>query len=497
MKTPILGSSYVARSVNAADNRMVNLFPEIIPEGGKEPAFLSRCPGLTLYYDTGAGADVYIRGVHAMNNGTAGQRLFYVLGQQLYYLDDPGTGGTFVGNIGGGNTYPNVQMVDNGTQLFILTGGPEAYIYDTSTSALTKIVTADPDFPGANSVTYLDGYFVINKGNSQKVYVSALLDGLSWDPLYFASAEGSPDFVIAVIAINKELWVLGESSTEVWYNAGTAGFPFAPIQGSFNEVGCSALRSVAKLDNSVFWLGRDSRGEGIIYRSHGYQAQRISTHAIEWQIQQYSRVDDAVAWTYQQDGHLFYVLNFPTADATWVYDVATQAWHERASWDGTSFHRHIANCAAFYGPDSGATRPTGQTIVGDNNGVLYVLDPDAYSDNGTESKWLRSWRALPPGATNFKRTAHHSLQIDFESGVGTAESPSPTASLRWSDDGGHNWTSGTSISMGANDNDRRRVIWRRLGMTRKLRDRVYEVSGQAQTKVYIMGAELLMSPTNA
>jgi hypothetical protein len=494
VKTPILGSAYVARSVNAADNRMVNLYPEIIPEGGKEPAFLRRTPGLSLYYDSGS-AGVYIRGVHAMNVGGTGQRLFFVLGQQLYSITAPGGPPTFIGNIGGSNTAANVHMADNGTQLFVLTGGPIAYIYDTSTSTLSLIT--DADFPGANSVTYLDGFFVINQGNTQKIWVSALLDGLSWDALDFASAEGSPDFVIAVIAINRELWVLGESSTEVWYNAGTSGFPFAPIPGSFNEVGCSALRSVAKLDNSVFWLGRDSRGDGIIYRSHGYQAQRISTHAIEWQIQQYSRVDDAVAWTYQQDGHLFYVLNFPTADATWVYDVATGAWHERASWDGTDFHRHIANCATFYAPMSGAVRERGQTIVGDNDGKLYVLDPDTYSDNGVESKWLRSWRALPPGATNFKRAAHHSLQIDFESGVGTAESPSPTASLRWSDDGGHNWSGGVSVSMGNAAEQSKRVIWRRLGMTMKLRDRVYEVSGQAQTKVFIMGAELIVSPTNA
>jgi hypothetical protein len=106
--------------------------------------------------------------------------------------------------------------------------------------------------------------------------------------------------------------------------------PLQRIQGAFNELGCAAPYSVAKMDNGLFWLGRDRRGEGIVYRANGYSGVRISTHAVEWQIQQYADMSDAIAYTYQQDGHSFYVLVFPSANTTWVYDAATQAWHERA-----------------------------------------------------------------------------------------------------------------------------------------------------------------------
>lgn len=484
MKTPILGGAYVARSVNAANNRMVNLYPEMVPEGGKEPAFLTRCPGLTLYKDTGAGG-VYIRGVYTMKGGAATTQVYFVLGQQLYWINASGGAVTNIGNVGGSNTAANVMFADNGTQLFILTGGTEAYIYNTATNTLTKISTADPDFTIANAVTYLDGYFITAEGINQKIYVSGLLDGLSWDALAYTNADASPDNVVALIAVSGDLWVMGESSTEVWYNAGTTPFPFAPIQGSFNEVGCAAKLSVAKLDNSVFWLGQDARGDGIIYRSRGYQAERISTHAIEWQIQQYSTISDAVAWTYQQEGHLFYVLNFPTADATWVYDVTTQLWHERASWDGNNFSRHIANCCTFF---------NGQHIVGDNDGKLYVLDMDAYDDNGAEQRWLRSWRALATGQNNLKRTAHHSLQLDIESGANDQDA---AITLRWSDDGGHTWSNEHTATTGGPGDYSKRTIWRRLGMTMKLRDRVYEVSSAYPQKVSIMGAEILLSPTNA
>jgi hypothetical protein len=72
----------------------------------------------------------------------------------------------------------------------------------------------------------------------------------------------------------------------------------------------------------------------------------------------------------------------------------------------------------------------------------------------------------------------------------------PQVMLRWSDDGGHTWSNEHWRSMGKTGAYGTRVLWRRLGMTLKLRDRVYEVSGTDQTKIAIMGAELIMSPTN-
>jgi len=178
MKTPILGSAYVARSINAADNRMVNLFPEIVPEGGKEPAFLNRAPGLSLLATVGTGP---IRGLWTFN-GVG----YVVSGLQLYKITNNYVS-TLLGTVSG--TGP-VSMADNGTQLFIACNGP-SYIYNSSTNVFVQIT--DVNFPGALAVGYLDGYFVFIEPNSQKVWVTALLEGTSVDPLDFASAEGSPD----------------------------------------------------------------------------------------------------------------------------------------------------------------------------------------------------------------------------------------------------------------------------------------------------------------
>ena len=241
----------------------------------------------------------------------------------------------------------------------------------------------------------------------------------------------------------------------------------------------------------MFWLGADPRGFGIVYRNQGYTGKRVSTHAVEYAIQSYGDITDAVAYTYQQEGHAFYVLNFPSANKTWVYDVATGAWHERASWNNGSFTLHRGQSQMNF---------NSQTIVGDyENGNLYAFDLDVYADNGAIQKWLRSWRPLPANENKLKRTAQHTLQLACESGVGLnlGQGSDPQVMLRWSDDGGHTWSSEHWISMGKIGEYGYRAIWRRLGMTTKLRDRIYEVSGTDPNKVVIVGAELFLSGTNS
>tara|TARA_R110000868_G_scaffold51435_1_gene163083 strand:- start:1840 stop:3288 length:1449 start_codon:yes stop_codon:yes gene_type:complete len=482
MKSPILGSSYVARSINAADNRMVNLFPEVVPEGGKEAGFLNRAPGLKFQQAIGVGP---IRALWA--HQTNGSDFYVVSGTEFYKVTGLTATPIKLGDVTG--TGP-VSIADNGTQIFLACNGP-SYIYNEVTNVFAQIT--DPDFPGATTVGYLDGYFVFNEPNSQKVWVTALLDGTSVDPLDFASAEGSPDGLVGLIVDHREAWLFGTDSVEVWYDAGSADFPLTRIQGAFNEIGCVAAFSIAKLDNGLFWLGTDARGQGIVYRANGYTGQRVSTHAIEYAIAQYGNISDAIGYTYQQEGHAFYVLTFPSANATWVYDVATQAWHERAGWNTAigQFTRHRSNCQCNF---------NGNTVVGDyENGNIYTLDLNVYADNGGIQKWLRSWRALPTGQNNLKRTAQHSLQLDCESGTGliTGQGSDPEIMLRWSDDGGHTWSNEHLSKMGKIGEYYRRVFWRRLGMTLKLRDRVYEVSMTDPVKTAIVGAELLISPTNS
>ena len=555
MQTPILGASYVARSINAADNRMVNMFPEATTDGGKTAGFLNRTPGLEFLQTVGTGP---IRALWA--HQTSGADFYVVSGTEVFKLTSMTATPIKLGDVSG--TGP-VSIADNGAVLFFACNGP-SYTYYEPTGAFDQIT--DPNFAGAVTVAYINTLFVFNEPNSQNLWsvvsqnviTGDYIYPLVFDALTVASADGSPDGVVAINVDHRQLWVFGTDSTEVWYDAGLTGFPLTPIQGAFNEIGCVAAYSVAKLDNTLFWLGTDARGQGIVYKANGYAGVRVSTHAIEYAIAQYGDLSNALAYTYQQEGHAFYVLTFPSANATWVYDVATQAWHERAGFDNGKFMRHRSNCQCNFG---------GNTIVGDfENGNIYKFNLDIYADNGGIQKWLRSWRALPTGANNLKRTSQHSLQLDAETGVGlnlypaydsenitteaglnlvaqyvqtylatqsgdiltteagdgfeplgqydlsdtdingyelvttaypAAPGYSPEAMLRWSDDGGHTWSNEHWAQMGNIGQYGYRTIWRRLGMTLKLRDRVYEVSGTDPVKIAIMGAELFVTPTNA
>ena len=479
MQTPILGQAYVARSVNAADNRMINLFPEAIPEGGQTNGFLNRAPGLRLLATLGTGP---IRGLWTHQSN--GSEAYVVSGSNVYKIDTS-YNATLLGTVTG--TGP-VSIADSGIQIFFACN-PDAYVYTNATNVFAKIT--DPNFAGAQTVCYIDGYFAFNQPNTQIIWTTNIFDAMTIDPLAFAAAESSPDLVQAVASNNREVWVFGAGTTEIWYDAATVPFPLAPIQGAYNEIGCIAPFSIAKLDNSLFWLGADPRGYGIIYRNQGYTGKRISTHAVEYAIQHYGDISDATAYTYQEEGHAFYVLNFPKANATWVFDVATNAWHERASWKNGSFMRHRGQCQMNF---------NNQTIVGDfENGNIYAMDLDVYADNGSIQKWVRSWRPIPPNQNNLKRTAQHTLQLTCESGVGLnlGQGEDPQVMLRWSDDGGHTWSNEFWISMGKIGEYGRRAIWRRLGMTTKLRDRIYEVSGTDPNKIIIVGAELFLNGTNA
>jgi hypothetical protein len=450
---------------------MVNLYPEIVPEGGKEPGFLSRCPGLLLKVEAGEGP---IRGMIRIEN-----YIYVASGLNFYCISstyaEGGNPPELLGTITG--TGP-VSLAHNGAQIFIACN-PDGFIFNVNTGVFTEIT--DEDFPGAVTVGYLDGYFVFNEPDSQRFWVTSLLDGLAIDPLEFTSAEGNPDNISALAVDHREVWVFGENSIEVFYNSGALDFPLSRIQGAFLEVGCLAPHSIAKMDNSLFWLGADARGVGTVYRADGYSARRVSDHSIESTIQTFQDISLGSAYTYQQDGHSFYVLTFPVTGRTLVYDAATMLWHERAAFSEGQLQQHRGSCQILF---------NNLVHIGDyENGNIYAFDLNLYADNTSPQKWLRTWRALPTGANTLKRLIHHQLQLDCEAGPGlnSGQGTDPQVMLRWSDDGGHTWSNEHWRSLGKIGETRHRVIWRRLGSSR---DRIYEISGTDPNRITILGAEL-------
>lgn len=466
---PFVGPSYTARTKNLDAQQCINLYPELGGPTSKTVAALIGTPGLSLWKTLEGGV---IRGMLRFSTDL----MIVVCGPNVYTVT--GAGVVTLKGVVTESANP-VSMASNGQVVMIATG-PTGFVLNPTTGSLTQITNAA--FVGADKVDFVDGYFVFNQPGTGKFQITGLYTP-DIDPLDFATAEGSPDLLVSLIVDHREVWLFGQNSTEVYFNSGNSDFPLERIQGAFIEQGCAAKNSVSKADNSVFWLTADDRGHGMVMRAVGYVPQRVSNHALEYAIGQYSRVDDAVAYTYQQEGHTFYVLNFPTANATWVYDVATDMWHQRA-WrnpaDG-SLNRHRANCQVAF---------LDTTVVGDwENGNLYFLDLDVFTDNGDPIPRVRSCPHIADPDYNWQ--VFDALQVDMQTGVGNphGDGIDPQAMMQWSTDGGYSWSNELWASIGKLGERRTRVKWRRLGRSR---DRVFRVVITDPVRVAIVGASVMV-----
>lgn len=462
---PFVGSSYAGRSPSFDAQRTLNMYLERSEsKTSRTPAMLVGTPGLLLWGNAGSGG---VRGAIAFNDAIA----IWVIGSEVYRANTSATLTLIGTGIAGTGA---VSMASNGIVIMMVTG-PTGYIIDPVGGTTTQIT--DADFTGADAVDFCDGYFVFNKYGTGQFQITQLY-GTDIDSLDFATAEGSPDNIVSLIVDHREVWLLGRVSTEVWINSGELDFPFARISVAFLESGCAATHSVAKMDNSIYWLANDERGFGTVQRAAGYTPQRVSNDAVDYAISNYSRIDDAVAYTYTQEGHSFYVLSFPTGNATWVLDAASGDWHERAYRDPTTglLSRHRSNCQINF---------AGETLVGDwETGNIYKMRTDVYTDNGAA---IRSERVCPHIAGDGKLAFHHALEVFMQPGVGLVDGSDPQAMLQWSDDGGYTWSNEHWVSVGKIGEYRTRARWRRLGRSR---DRVYKWAMTDPVKRIITGANL-------
>lgn len=469
MQFPFVGPSYSARVKNLDAQQCINLYPELAGPNSKNVAALIGTPGLSLWTTLAGGC---VRGMLKFSATLS----VIVVGTNVWRLTQFATP-VLLGTIPAGTT--PVSMATNGTDTIMLVDG--TYGWAIGVEALTFAQITNGAFTGADMVYFIDGYFVFNKPGTGQFQITGLYS-TSIDPLDFATAEGSPDKLIGLIVDHRELWLFGENSTEVFFNSGNVDFPFERIQGAFIEQGCAAKFSIAKMDNRVFWLSADDRGQGMVMSATGYQPQRVSDHALEFAISQMSTISDAVAYTYQQEGHSFYVLSFPTANQTWAYDASTNMWHQRA-WrnaSDNSLNRHRGACHMAF---------IGENLVGDwENGNIYKLDLDTYTDNGALIPRIRTCPHLSD--PDYRWQFFDALQVDMQTGVGLSVAPGtsgddPKAVLQWSTDGGYSWSNELWASIGKIGERRTRVRWRRLGRSR---DRVFRVTITEPVKIAIVGA---------
>lgn len=406
--------------------KLVNAFAEMA-EGDKADAFaIMATPGLDPFSNVSSEP---VRGLHRM-----GEVLFAIIGTTLFSISSAGTP-TSLGTVAG--SLP-AMMADNGSQLAIQAGAlnDQGYVWDGST-----LHTGIVNLPQVSNVVYIDGYFVWSVFDSDQFIISGLNDGLTYDPLDVATVEGDPDNIVAVVNDHRELQFYGARTVEIWYNAGTADFPFQRQGNAFIERGIIDRDSLVKIDNSVHFVGDDR----VVYRLNGYEPVRISTHAIENRIASASWYR---GFTYTQLGHKFYVLN--TNLGCWVYDMATSAWHERRSFNRVNYR--VGFSSAVYGG----------SIFGDiYTGKLYRPNMDTNTEDGDP---IPMEVQVPSLQTNRLRSTLYAFEAQIQAGPGTLTEPDPQMLLQYSKDGGNTYSAELPRPMGAQGEYLTRCIWR-LGVT--------------------------------
>lgn len=464
MKIGLVGPSYVQRSLPFDAQRTINLFP-IADKDGADTKSLLGTPGLSLFATCGSGP---VRGGFDAANG----RAFFLSGNGLYEVDSGGVAtlrgsiATFIGA---------VTFADNGLQLGICDGS-KAYILTYSSNVFAQIT--DADFPSSvGAIDFIDGYFVVNENSTGRFYISALYDGTSWDPLDFATAESSPDRLIRAVNFVGQLGLMGENTLEIWRNTGDSIFPFARISGS-TPVGTIAPYTVQSIDTSVYWVGHNSQGGGIVYQAQGFTPVRISTEAIEKILQAVDDQSQLRAWTYQQEGHAFYVITGGTLETSLVYDLSTKLWHERSYLNNGNYEQHLGTCCIHI---------FNKYLVGSRlDGKIYEMSLDTYSDNGDPIQRRRIYTHL---LDELEQVRYNKLTIGFETGVGlqTGQGSNPVMSLRISRDGARTWGDYHTTTIGAVGKYTTEVTFRRLGIQQIC---TFEITMSDPVKCAITGSYL-------
>lgn len=476
----LLGQPYAGKALIAGGQQAINLYAEKNGKDAPVPMTYYQWPGLELF---GSPLSAGIaRCTYRTSKGTA----YMVVGPTVYLVQTNGNL-VFVGSIP--DRASNVHMADNGLAVVIVDGSNQGWAIDMATNNFGSII--DPSFYGADQVCFLDTFFCFNRPDTNQFYISlgmvtyALLTaGTAFDPLDIAAKAGSADNLVGLFTINKNLWLVGELTTEPWIGTGAADFYFQQVQGAYVNHGCIAGNSIASTDVVGFWLMQDLQGKNIIVKTEGYGVSEVSTPYLVSQFNSYDTTDDAIGMIMQFEDHAFYILQFPTANITWAMDLSTGFWLQVGKWNKNlnQFDRWRANCCMYFNFN---------LIVGDYlTGKLYKVNPQIATDNGDNMRFVR--RFFHMVGAEYNRVIYDAASANIEPGTSELdvddevdETDEPLIFLSWSDDRGKTFGFPVAQSMGRKGQYNTDPQWNKLGMAR---DRVFELSWSGPVITSLNGA---------
>jgi hypothetical protein len=403
-------ASYNLPSRNA--QRLVNCYAQA--STGKVPVEIVGTPGAVTY-----------RALQAPGRGLAVQQgiLYAVAGNTLYRVSD----GLEIGTIPGDDVLTFAAGV---TQLVTDNG------YMLQSGVVSEIT--DTDLPDISSVDFIGGYALGTvKGSGQFVW-SALNDSSDWDGLGFATAEAAPDKVRRVIVVDTDIHLLGDETSEEWWQSGA---PFERKAGGVRSMGVAGRLAATKADNTIAMFAHDRTFRML----RGNTWVKLSQVGCENAWAEYSVVSDCEAISYTWLGQIHVQLYFPTAGETWTFNIASGEWYEQdyryvaaINHDGKVWVQaedgtvgYLANVPSVFGSSVIREVTTGHTFAG--NARVFVSQLDAICRSG-----------------------------DADAGL------VPMVQLDVSYDGGNEWLSFPARELGRMGGYRQIVRWTRLGTARDI-----------------------------
>src|ERR1700691_5770317 len=460
----LCGGTYTSESPQIDAEEVFNWYAEV-PEstGAKTPIALLPTPGKSVFC-TLSGPSV--RGLFPFQG-----MLFAVSGATFYQISASGTK-TVLGTVQSDN---NPISWAAGPNQIAFTSAGGLYVWNFTTRVFIQVPITTLFAPTVLQIVYLDGFYVILFANSDAFQISNPDDATTWPVINVGEVSVYSDNVVGMIAAYRQIGFYGPKRSAFYYDAGAPLVPILPASGAFIEQGCAAPFSLCFMDNSIFWLGQDERGAGILWRANGYTPQRVSTFACEYAWSKYTTIADAIAYTYQEEGHTFLVLYFPTANATWVYDAATQLWHRRGFWSGGFYTADRSRCFAY---------AFNMRLVGDwASGNVYQQSIQIATDFGNP---ILSTRISPTLTTELDRMYHHRVQLDCEVGLGpdqkdgAGNDQAQQIFMSFSNNCGKSWSNQQARSLGKVGEYEHRVYWDRLGQSRQ---RTYKFTTTARLRI--------------
>lgn len=442
---PIGEGFYESRFLPLSAQECINYYVGIPQATALSERILVGTPGIPLIATTGTTLQSN-RGAW-VKNGIP----YFVNGDALYRLNKA-DGVYSVTELGTVEGTGRVSMADNGTQLMILVPDGKGYIYNEDAGTPFQEITDSDLFASGNPqvVKFVDGYFACTT-DSKKWIVSDLGDGLSWNALFFGSAESDPDDIVAIAILSNQVFILGSVTSEGQENVGGAGFPFQR-NNVFLDKGCAAPFAVVNSNKTFFMLGKGLNETPAVWQYDGNDYAKVSTDAMDAVIARYTEAEigDVFAFAYAADGAFFVCFTFP--DRTFTFNQTTGVWCEQKTYnDGIPTRWRVNSVVTAYG----------LTLVADAvDGRIGYLDFDhnyEYDDS-----IIRIW-TTQPFASGGNDVIIPQLELTMEAGSGNDDVENPVVSLAISENG-KTFNYERVRAIGKKGEYGRRIFWRKNGV---------------------------------